>query len=136
MIKPEFKVIIAGGRTFNNYQLLKAACDRCLITKRIYYTIIIVSGKQVSADAFGNKWGADYLGEQYAEENGFEVYPMPALWKRFGKRAGMLRNFEMACYADALIAFWDGESPGTKNMIECMKAREKLTAVIHYTNKL
>ena len=127
MSKPEFKVIIAGGRTFNNYQLLKEVCDRLLITKRIHHTIIIVSGQ---AD------GADVLGEHYAAENGFEVYPMPALWKRFGGRAGPIRNYEMACYADALIAFWDGESPGTKNMIECMHLRQKLVAVIHYKNKL
>ena len=49
---------------------------------------------------------------------------MPANWEYYGKRAGMIRNGEMARYASEdpdnegiLIAFWDGKSRGTKGMI-------------------
>jgi hypothetical protein len=42
----------------------------------------------------------------------------PAQWSIYGKGAGYIRNREMAQYADALIAFWDGKSKGTKNMID------------------
>ena len=43
---------------------------------------------------------------------------MPAKWDKHGNSAGMIRNSQMADYADGLIALWDGESRGTKNMIE------------------
>lgn len=41
-------------------------------------------------------------------------------WKFHNKAAGMIRNQEMGIYADGLIAIWDGESGGTRNMIEIM----------------
>lgn len=130
--KPIFRVIIAGGRSFKDYDLLKRTCDTLLITKRIYYTIIVVSGCQVSQDEEGNKWGADYLGEQYAKENGFEVEPYPADWVKFGRGAGIIRNGEMAFLSQALIAFWDGHSKGTKNMINLAKGFEKLVHIEYY----
>lgn len=43
---------------------------------------------------------------------------MPADWDLYGKSAGFKRNVQMAEYADALVAFWDGASSGTKHMIE------------------
>lgn len=107
-----FRVIIAGTRTFNNYNLLKAYCDFKL--SRITDSIEIVSG---------GSYGADWLGERYAEENGYSITRFPAAWDKDGKAAGPWRNKEMARYADALIAFWDGRSPGTKNMIDEAKAR-------------
>jgi hypothetical protein len=44
------------------------------------------------------------------------VKEFPADWNKYGKRAGMLRNLEMAKYADALLLIWDGESRGSANM--------------------
>ncbi|WP_197026348.1 hypothetical protein [Polaribacter sp. Hel_I_88] len=54
----------------------------------------------------------------------------PAEWNKFGKAAGPVRNKEMAIYADALIAFWDGKSRGTKNMIQLAKQNGLLLKVI------
>ncbi len=68
--------------------------------------------------------GADWLGEQYAKVAGYEVSKFPADWDRLGKRAGYVRNAEMAKFAAAdknygvLAAFWDGKSRGTKHMID------------------
>ena len=68
--------------------------------------------------------GADQLGEQYAKLVGYEVSKFPADWDGLGKRAGYVRNDEMAKYAmensnyGVLIAFWDGKSKGTKHMID------------------
>jgi uncharacterized phage-like protein YoqJ len=45
----------------------------------------------------------------------------PANWRKYGKRAGHRRNQQMADNADALIALWDGESPGTRDMIRRME---------------
>lgn len=105
-----FRVIIAGGRDFDNYQLLKEAMDKLLCN--ITDEIIVVCGQAR---------GADTLGEQYAKEKGYTVAYYPADWKQYRKRAGYLRNEQMAQNADALVAFWDGESRGTKNMIDLAK---------------
>ena len=114
------KVIIAGGRDFNRYDLLKHKCDK-IFTK--VKDLEIVSG--------GAK-GADKLGELYALENNVKVTIFKADWNMYGKSAGGIRNSEMGDYADALIAFWDGKSPGTKHMIDYMKKLNKPTRIVYY----
>ncbi len=101
-----FRVIIAGGRDFSDYNLLKETMDYLL--SNIKEDIVVVCG-------MAN--GADTLGERYAKERGYEVLYFPADWKKYGKAAGYIRNEEMARHADALVAFWDGKSRGTKSMI-------------------
>ena len=66
----------------------------------------------------GKARGADSLGEQYAKERGIPVRYFPADWRTLGQSAGYQRNTQMAQYADALVAFWDGRSKGTKHMID------------------
>lgn len=109
------RVIIAGGRNFDNYELL---CERCDHYLHRLDKVEIVSGRQMTETEDGRFIGADYLGELYACEKGYPVMPFPARWKSLGSSAGPTRNAEMAAYADALIAFWDGRSRGTANMIE------------------
>lgn len=103
------KVIIAGGRLFNDYELLVQRCTHALSNQE---DIEIVSG---TAN------GADKLGERFAKDNGYSIIQFPADWDKFGKSAGYKRNAQMSEYADALIAFWDGKSKGTKHMIDLAK---------------
>lgn len=107
-----FRVIVAGGRDFNNYAGLAASLDYLL--KNINDEIQIVCGMAR---------GADRLGEQYAKERGYKVIYMPADWDIDGRSAGFKRNIKMAEYADALVAFWDGKSSGTRHMIETAKSK-------------
>ena len=79
----------------------------------------------------GGANGADKLGERYARERGLKVEVHAALWEQFGKSAGVIRNQEMADISDAVIAFWDGESRGTKNMIENAKKANKPYVIIN-----
>ena len=116
------KVIIAGGRDFTNYKLLYLKCYN-IIGDRDPETVEIVSG--------GAK-GADSVGESFAVIRGYKIKRFPADWDTHGKFAGIKRNREMAEYADALIAFWDGSSRGTKNMIEEAKKRGLKIRVIKY----
>jgi hypothetical protein len=102
-----FRVIVAGSRTFRNYDLLRSKLDILLRNK--VPDVLIVSGGAPGADA---------LGERYAREREFPIDPHPANWPMLGKRAGFVRNLTMANCADALVAFWDGESPGTRSMID------------------
>lgn len=96
--------IIAGGRDFDDYDFL---CDSLMEIP--WELSCIVSGKAR---------GADHLGELWAEESKVAVASFPADWDKHGKAAGHIRNREMAEYSDALVAFWDGKSRGTRNMIE------------------
>lgn len=118
-----FKVIIAGSRGFSNYKLLKEQCNKYLREKKKTSNIIIVSG---------HARGADTLGEKYAQDEGFALEIYPAQWKKLGKQAGYRRNEQMAEVADALIAFWDGESKGTKHMIDIMNAKNLQVKVVKY----
>lgn len=111
------RIIIAGSRNFNNYDYLKKICDFIIDEE----DVVIISG---------TARGADKLGERYAKEKGFELRLFPAKWDEYGKRAGYFRNVEMAKNADMLIAFWDGESKGTKHMIDIAEKEGLASAVV------
>lgn len=76
------------------------------------------SGFTITEVVSGAARGVDRMGETWAIINNVPVKRFPADWSRHGKRAGYVRNAEMAAYADALIAIWDGKSRGTRNMID------------------
>lgn len=115
----ELRVIIAGSRDFGDFPKLMNSCIDILHE---------ISDQNDDLDKIrivsGTARGADILGEQYAKISGYEVSRFPADWDGLGKRAGYVRNAEMAKYAVAdesygvLIAFWDGKSKGTKHMID------------------
>jgi len=109
-----YRVIIAGGRTFADYDLVKTQCLALLKERMNADNVIIVSGCASGADA---------LGERFAREHNLVVELHPADWERHGRSAGPIRNAEMADVADALIAFWDGKSRGTKSMIEIARRK-------------
>ena len=100
----KYRVIIAGCRDFADYELLKEKCDFYLQNKK-KEDIVIVTGQA---------FGADALGERYAQERGFQLETYPAAWKAHGRAAGPIRNAKMASVAHALIAFWDGKSRGKR----------------------
>ena len=121
--RPIYKIIIAGGRDFMDYNLLKEKANKILQEKRESHKIVIISGCAR---------GADTLGLRYASENAFDVEEYPANWDKYGKKAGYMRNVEMAENADALIACWDGKSKGTKHMIDIATKRNLPIRVIRY----
>ena len=113
------KIIIAGSRNFDKYQALKAKCDYFL--SGMNEEIMIVSG---------GANGTDKLGERYARERGYMCTIFKPDWEKDGKAAGVIRNEKMAKYSDYLIAFWDGYSKGTKNMIDNAQKYKLKTRVI------
>jgi len=111
------KTIIAGMRDFHDYPFVEKHLDmlRHEITE-------VVSGCATGVDALGERW---------ARTNGISIRRFPADWSGQGKAAGPIRNREMADYADALVAFWDGKSKGTKNMIETANRNNLKVYIIH-----
>jgi len=111
------KVIIAGSRGFTSHVALRQSLRKYK--------------QDVSEVVCGMARGADLLGRQWALDNGIPVKEFPAKWNKFGKSAGYIRNAEMADYGDALIAFWDGESRGTKMMIDLAKKKNLRVEVVY-----
>lgn len=123
----KLKIIIAGGRSFNNYERLKKECDE------IIFQYEAIHGKQDIEIVSGGAPGADKLGEQYQRERKYGLRRFPADWSnidlanafvkydKYGRpynaNAGFDRNEDMARYSDILIAFWDKKSRGTKDML-------------------
>lgn len=121
------KIIIAGGRYFSDYALLKSSVDEAIENIKS----LLTGGVEIEIVS-GGASGADTLGERYAGEHGYPVKKFPADWNTHGKAAGPIRNREMAAYADILIAFWDGKSRGTANMISEAEKKNLVVKVINY----
>lgn len=113
------KTIIAGSRSITDYEIVKKAIE--------------TSGFTISTVVSGTANGVDKLGEQYAKEKHIKIKKFPADWNTYGKRAGYLRNVQMAEYADACIIVWDGESKGSLHMYNI--AMEKGLKVFMYVTK-
>lgn len=122
------KLIIAGSRS-----LVVSDHDIAGAMDRLLDAYDLIPSEIVS----GNACGVDRCGEAYARSVGMsvKVFPVtPAEWQRYGKSAGHRRNAEMARYADALLAFWDGKSPGTSDMIRQMRGLKKPALVVTAKN--
>jgi hypothetical protein len=89
------------------------------------------SGFLITEMVSGGAPGVDTLGEHWAHELGIPVSRFLADWTRYGRRAGPIRNMEMADFAEALIAVWDGKSKGTGAMIGEAR-RRRLQVFVHY----
>lgn len=121
-----YKIIIAGGRNFENYDLLSKEVDKILYEYGKKFDskyIEIVSGRAC---------GTDKLGERYAIENNYKLTGFSANWNKYGKDGGPIRNKEMLDYANCLIAFHDGRSKETLKMITLAKAYKLKLFVINY----
>ena len=115
--------IVAGSRDATQDNVLDAL-ERC---PWLLHITEVVSGCARGADTFGETW---------ALSCGLPVRRMPADWTRHGRRAGVMRNEDMAKVADALIAVWDGVSVGTRHMISVARARGLRVHVWQYVRGL
>lgn len=144
--RPELFLIIAGCRDFTDYRKVRERCG---------WVMEDVFGHEWQEFAHrhthvlsGCAKGADALGIQWANEHGIPIMRFPADWDTYGKAAGPIRNKEMVMTAKKgsqqratiaqenefakaiLIAFWDGKSKGTRNIIETARKEGLETIVV------
>jgi len=112
------KIGVVGSRSFNDYQRLEKALDEMDLS----LTDLIVSG--------GCPKGADALAEMYAKNRRMELKVFPADWERFGKGAGIRRNWYIVRYCDFVVIFWDGVSKGSESVIRFCCEQKKPFKVI------
>jgi len=119
------RVIIAGGRDFNDFDGMIVKLDALFSVTDEGVTVIS-----------GTANGADKLGERYADFRGYEIERYPAQWDVYGRSAGYKRNEQMAGIASHCVVFWDGQSRGSKHMIDIAKREGLELRVIKYHGNL
>lgn len=101
------RIMVTGGREFNNYTLAKATLDKYL--------------KQTDTLVHGGWRGCDLLCAKVASEIGAETEEHKADWNKYGRAAEPIRNKEMLKSGiDLVIAFPGGK--GTNNAIKTAQA--------------
>lgn len=119
--KEEYRIIIAGSSGFDDYTLFENKCNHFLSEKIKTHNIIILSGTSSRISSIIN-W--------YSYEHNLITIPFDAEWGKYGQCAGNISNEKMINCADAVIAFWDGKSKFTKNLIDMAKAKGLPTVVV------
>ena len=98
------KIAVVGSRTIEKIDLghiLPAKCSE------------IISG---------GARGVDSCASNFAKENNIELKIFLPEYSIYGKSAPILRNRRIVDYADKVIIIWDGNSKGTKSVIDyCIK---------------
>ena len=118
--KPSIRVAIVGSRGFSDSRLL--ASTMCTVLEHYTITEVVSGGAR----------GADTLGEQWAKAHGIPTRVFLPDWNRFGRSAGFRRNRDIIDNCELCVAFWDGESRGTKSSIDLAKQAGKRVLVINY----
>ena len=75
----------------------------------------------------GGAKGIDTCAREYALSHDIKLIEFLPEYSRYGRGAPLKRNLQIIIYSDLVIAFWDGQSKGTKNVIEnCKKLNVKV----------
>jgi SLOG family YspA-like protein len=114
------KLAIVGSRSFTDYNFLETN----ILEK---YNL-----KDIDEIVSGGAKGTDNLAESFAKVHNLKLTVFYPDWLKHGKYAGPLRNKQIVEYADEVIAFWDGSSPGTKSTINLTKQMNKKLHVIKF----
>ena len=128
----KLRILVCGGRHFEDYDLLKKILDKVLKLKKLTpKDVEIVSG---------HSKGADRLGEKWAEENGANAKIFPADWALYKKSAGPIRNKQMidyiTCFENKMVvAFVSPNSKGTKQTTSLAEKNKILVIVTEYGNE-
>jgi predicted Rossmann fold nucleotide-binding protein DprA/Smf involved in DNA uptake len=116
------RLIIAGGRDFTDIDLMTSKLD----------TILSMTDDDPITILSGTARGADQTGEVYARIRALSVEQYPAEWDKYGKSAGYKRNDLMASLATHCVVFWDGQSKGSKHMIDLARAQGLELRIVRY----
>ena len=122
MIDMTTRIIVCGNKDFK---------DRDFCLEKLREMIPAYVNPEIIS---GHARGVDTFAEEYAGMAGIKCTVFKAEWNLYGKAAGPIRNKAMLNYAmeetPVVIAFWDLNSRGTKNMIEqARKAGVKVVIV-------
>lgn len=119
----EYVIAVVGCRDYTNYFKVDLWLDQTRPPSDI------VDRRRIRYIS-GGATGVDLIAKMYSEANGYPFTEYPADWDTHGKAAGPIRNKQMAEACNECIAFWDGKSRGTQNMIAtCATLGKKVTVI-------
>jgi predicted Rossmann fold nucleotide-binding protein DprA/Smf involved in DNA uptake len=109
------RIAIVGSRSFTRLDLVED------LVSSLPYGTVIISGGAV---------GVDRTAEEAGARRGLMVLTYRPEWKKYGRRAGIMRNRLIVEDADEVYAFWNGESQGTASSIKIAKDLNRPVHVI------
>ncbi len=111
------KVLICGSRNWKDQDLVVTVLEGSYHEARsVGESLTVVEGCARGADTFAHYWRPSDLWVTHQHYH--------ALWEQFGRRAGPMRNIEMAkTKPDIVYAFHDNleKSLGTRHMVKISK---------------
>lgn len=123
------RIIVCGSRSQNDYDEF---CEwmREFLSQYEKDSFLIISGAAY--------YGCDAMVALFCEEESIENIEMPADWDKHGASAGHIRNHEMRKSIEftsdpCVLAFWDGLSPGSAEMIDSCMSSDIHTTVVMFT---
>ena len=111
------KIGVVGSRDFDDYKKLEKELNK-------------IEG--ITEIVSGSAKGADTLAREFAEKNDIKLTEFKPDYEQYGRRAPIRRNKKIVEYSDQIIAFWDGESRGTKNTIDIAEKQDKPITIIRF----
>lgn len=87
--------------------------------------------QEVTEIVSGGAVGIDQCAKAYAQAHGLAYTEFLPDYARYGQAAPLRRNERIVDYADAVLAFWDGESGGTRFVIDLCKKRGKPVQIVY-----
>lgn len=112
------KVIVAGSRTITD--------------ERLIFQLIRELPWRITEIVSGGARGVDTIASSFASLNSVPFKLFKADWDKYGRSAGMIRNNEMANYADCAFVAIANNSSGSQHMIDCMRKLGKPVIVFDY----
>lgn len=97
------KVLIAGSKSVDDYALVADAMKNC--------------GFTITEVVCGNARGIDTLGYRWAQTHGKRIKQIHADWDGDGTSLG---DSKLVQYCDAAVIIWDGQSRGTRRLVNAM----------------
>ena len=117
------KLAVIGSRSLNKE-------EHRLIVYRSINDLAFERDVEISEIVSGGAKGVDSFAESYANARRISCKIFEAEWEKYGKSAGFKRNGQIALYADAILAIWDGKSKGTMHTVRLAEQFRKPVKII------
>ena len=112
-IEQLYKLMISGSRGIKDSKKIYDELEKIFAA---HPDFILISG---------GARGVDSIAEEWAKSRNLPIEQHKPDWAKYGKGAGIVRNKEMVLAADYVLIFWDGESKGTKSVIDFCEKQGK-----------
>lgn len=80
----------------------------------------------------GGAIGADTYAREFAKKKGLKLIEYFPNYEKFGKRAPLERNKLIINECDCVLAFWDGQSRGTRYTINYAKEKRRPIKIVNF----